>query len=132
MEVLNKRTCVQGYHTHYIGRPSKWGNPFSHLDQKTLAAFKVATREEAVASYREWILNGDGSYLLDDLDELRDKDLVCWCAPEACHGDVLKELVELSALTIEELAQGYSVLTVRERILRGLAAKEDTKPNENI
>jgi hypothetical protein len=24
--------------------------------------------------------------------ELRGLDLVCWCAPEACHGDVLLEI----------------------------------------
>jgi hypothetical protein len=26
------------------------------------------------------------------LSELRGKDLICWCAPEACHADVLLEL----------------------------------------
>jgi hypothetical protein len=26
------------------------------------------------------------------LPELRGKDLVCWCAPDACHADVLLEL----------------------------------------
>ena len=30
------------------------------------------------------------------LPELRGKDLVCWCAPEACHGDVLLELANAS------------------------------------
>jgi hypothetical protein len=27
------------------------------------------------------------------LHELRGKDLICWCAPERCHADVLIELV---------------------------------------
>jgi hypothetical protein len=26
------------------------------------------------------------------LDELRGKDLACWCTPLACHGDVLLRL----------------------------------------
>ena len=26
------------------------------------------------------------------LPELRGKDLVCWCAPLACHGDLLLRL----------------------------------------
>jgi hypothetical protein len=26
------------------------------------------------------------------LHELRGKDLVCWCAPKPCHGDVLLRL----------------------------------------
>ena len=39
----------------FIGRPSIWGNPFSHLN-KSAAEFKVETREEAVSKYKEWIL----------------------------------------------------------------------------
>ena len=30
--------------------------------------------------------------LIDYIHELRGRDLVCWCAPEACHGDVLLAL----------------------------------------
>jgi hypothetical protein len=29
-------------------------------------------------------------------DELRGKSLVCWCAPERCHADVLLELCNSS------------------------------------
>jgi len=75
----------------YIGRPQKWGNPFSHLNG-TLAKYKVNSREEAIASYKEWITNGEGQYLLKDLHELKGKTLGCWCKPKACHGDVLIEL----------------------------------------
>lgn len=79
----------------YVGRPTKWGNPFSHKND-TLAKFKVDTREEAVAAYRQWITEGDGMYLLADLHELKRKVLGCWCEPEACHADVLAELAELA------------------------------------
>lgn len=65
----------------YIGRPSKWGSPFS------LRGF---TREEAVAKYRVWLLAHPD--LLKDLHELKDKRLGCYCAPQLCHGDVLAEL----------------------------------------
>jgi hypothetical protein len=34
----------------------------------------------------------DQHHLLRALDELRDRDLVCFCAPLACHGDVLRSL----------------------------------------
>jgi hypothetical protein len=34
------------------------------------------------------------------LPEFRGKDLVCWCAPEECHGDVLLELVNASDTTM--------------------------------
>jgi len=77
----------------YIGRPSKWGNPFTHIES-TKAEFKVATRDEAIDKYEEWITKGNGQYLLNDLHELRNKILSCWCKPKRCHGDVLKKLVE--------------------------------------
>jgi hypothetical protein len=77
----------------YIGRPTKWGNPFSHKPG-TLARFIVKDRQAAIDAYREWITNGEGKYLLNHLHELKDKILGCWCKPLACHGDVLKELVE--------------------------------------
>lgn len=79
----------------YIGRPSKWGNPFTHLQLKeTEAKYQVKTREEAIESYRKWITEGEGQHLLKDLHELKDKVLGCWCRPQSCHGDVLAELVE--------------------------------------
>lgn len=75
----------------YIGRrnrsynleASKWHNPYRIGTD--------GTREEVVEKYRQSILNDD--YLLRCLPNLRGKTLVCWCAPEMCHGDVLVELV---------------------------------------
>jgi hypothetical protein len=75
----------------YIGRPSKWGNPFSH-QAGTLAKFRVASRQEAIAQYREWILTQP--QLIAALPELKGKRLGCWCSPKACHGDVLAELAD--------------------------------------
>lgn len=70
----------------YVGRPSKWGNQYSHEDG-TLARFKVATRAEAIARYEEDLLAN--SALLAQLPELRGKKLGCWCAPYPCHAEVL-------------------------------------------
>jgi hypothetical protein len=79
----------------YVGRPSKWGNPFTHIaDKKTAAQFVVSSREEAVEAYRLWITEGEGKHLLEDLPELKGKVLGCWCAPKSCHGDVLLKLIE--------------------------------------
>ena len=75
----------------YIGRGSKWGNPFSHMDN-TMAKFKVETREEAIEKYREWIMTQP--QLLADLHELKGKTLCCFCKPLACHGDILVELTD--------------------------------------
>lgn len=78
----------------YIGRPSKWGNPYSHInDGTTLAKYITKNREEAIESYREWIEGGAGKHLLSDLHELKGKTLGCWCKPQSCHGDILAELV---------------------------------------
>lgn len=77
----------------FIGRPSKWGNPFSHL-VRTSAKFKTDTRDEAIDAYEEWITKGDGKHLLKDLHELHGKVLGCTCLPFRCHGHVLIKLVE--------------------------------------
>lgn len=75
----------------FIGRPSKWGNPFSHLSS-TLAQYKASDRIEAVEKYRQWILTQP--QLLADLEELRGKRLGCFCTPKLCHGHILIELLE--------------------------------------
>ena len=89
----------------YVGRPKgggvcHYGNPFTHMGEGTLALFKVNTREEAVRAYDEWLrgfkiypnnprLEAQRAWILNHLRELRGKDLVCWCAPRACHADIL-------------------------------------------
>lgn len=77
----------------YIGRGSKWGNPFTHIKNKeTKAEFIVDSRSEAITKYKEWISNQPE--LLNVLEELRDKRLGCFCKPKACHGDILVELLQ--------------------------------------
>jgi hypothetical protein len=81
--------CKRSEFDVYIGRPSKWGNPFSH-QAGTLAKFRVGTRDQAVEAYRKYLLSNES--LLADLHELKGKVLACWCYPQRCHGDVLAEL----------------------------------------
>lgn len=68
----------------YIGRPSKWGNPF--------LVGKHGTREEVISKYEMHIMSRPD--LIRDLEELRDKVLGCWCKPLPCHGDILKIMIE--------------------------------------
>lgn len=82
----------------YIGRPSEWGNPFSHKEG-TKAQFKTSTVEEAVANYANWITTQP--QLLAKISNLKGKTLGCWCKhpkkPDApCHGDVLAVLADKS------------------------------------
>lgn len=75
----------------YIGRPSKWGNPFSHRGG-TKALFVVPTVEEAINLYDLWL--NEQEALLAVLEQLRGKTLGCWCKPRLCHGDVLAARAE--------------------------------------
>lgn len=88
--------CKKEPYDVYIGRPSKWGNPFTHIqDGKTLAKYIVNSREEAIEAYLNWITTGEGQHLMKDLPELKGKILGCWCSPKSCHGDVLVGLSSL-------------------------------------
>lgn len=66
----------------YIGRGSKWGNPFE--------IGKHGTREEVIQKYKEWIVDQPQ---FADLEELRGKILGCFCYPLKCHGNVLIEFL---------------------------------------
>jgi len=83
MKVLNKSGLrVIGKGQKYIGRPTKWGNPY--------VIGEHGTREEVVEKYAERALM---RFMDDELLELEGLDLVCYCAPQACHGDVLVRMV---------------------------------------
>lgn len=71
----------------YIGRPSKFGNPFTHK-MGTGAPWPVDTREEAIAAYETW-LREQPELMAAVKKELKGKTLGCWCKPLDCHGDVL-------------------------------------------
>lgn len=80
----------------YVGRPSKWGNPWS---------VKQFGRENAVKYFEAFMKNWACEWHVDalnvdtgdlgglDLSELRGKDLACWCPlDQPCHADILLEL----------------------------------------
>lgn len=71
----------------YIGRPSKFGNPYSHEDN-TLAAFKVDTRNEALEKY-EALIRSKPEMIETIKRELKNKVLGCYCSPKLCHGHLL-------------------------------------------
>jgi len=82
--------CKKDKYDVYIGRPSKFGNPFSHRGG-TLAQFKVDSREEAIAYYENYARATP--WLMEEIKEtLRGKILGCWCKPLDCHGDILMKI----------------------------------------
>ncbi len=80
--VLNKHHAGVPAGAVYIGRGSKWGNPFRIGPDGDRAA--------VIAKYERWL--ADQHHLLRALDELHGRDLVCFCAPRPCHGDLLLRL----------------------------------------
>lgn len=84
----------------YIGRPSKWGNPYSR--KPGLARYKVTTKAEAINKHREWVLSQPD--MIEKIrHELRGKILGCWCDnPNACHGFILWKIANNINLEPEE------------------------------
>src|SRR3954467_11752715 len=68
----------------FIGRPSKWGNPY--------VIGVDGTRDEVIAKYEAYVLGNPS--LIADLKWLVGKELGCFCYPLKCHGDVLVKLVK--------------------------------------
>lgn len=86
-KVLNKRVHGVPAGAVYVGRPSKWGNPY--------AIGRDGDRSDVIRKYEALLarkLEKDPEALARLRAELRGKDLVCWCAPYACHADVLLKL----------------------------------------
>ncbi len=83
--VVHYRRAPQGSFV-YIGRPSRFGNPFRlrdpHDDQE---------RAAVLDRYRQWFLTriATDPVFRAQVETLRGQDLGCWCAPRTCHGEVL-------------------------------------------
>ena len=79
-----QRMRIKGWkkpaNARYVGRGTRFGNPYS---------LKEYDRETSLRLYVEWLekqLAADPAFL----DELRGRDLMCWCKPtDACHVDIL-------------------------------------------
>lgn len=81
----------------YVGRPTAYGNPFE--------IGRNGTREECVQQYRD-MLEEHPWMKRRVVADLRGKDLVCWCAPESCHADVLLEIANDPAALDETQPRG--------------------------
>ena len=87
MKVLNKRDASASAGV-YIGRGSAWGNPF--------VIGRDGDRAEVIEKYKGYAIGRvemNKMWDIDWLEPLKGKDLVCFCAPLACHGDVLLEMI---------------------------------------
>ena len=89
----------------YIGRGGKWGNPFPE---------KQYGRYGCIVEYEKYLKK---SPLINDLAELKGKTLGCYCAPKACHGHVLADLVNKELRT--DKAAGKTMAFSGSRDARG-------------
>lgn len=94
----------------YVGRPTGWGNPWRirFIKAGRLGAnywmvqddrrnwypsSKAVAQRFAVFKFRRWLRDNDFAQRRLRIEQLRGKDLACWCRPgEPCHADVLIEL----------------------------------------
>lgn len=82
-KVLNKRTDVITRRAVYVGRPSPFGNPY--------IIGVHGTRKQCVELF-EKVTCANPKFVKKVKEKLKGKDLVCWCAPEQCHADVLLKI----------------------------------------
>jgi len=89
----------------YVGRPSKWGNPFTVTGQKghwfvmSDDGFPLITFDEkkdaidcCIENYKEYISNEHNLGIVN-VFTLKGKNLSCWCPNNCkCHADVLLEI----------------------------------------
>jgi hypothetical protein len=80
----------------YVGRPSRWGNPFPI---RPVGSTDPVARARSIERYRTWLWEEIRSGRLDpaELAELAGKDLACYCAPLPCHAEVLEAAAEWAA-----------------------------------
>jgi hypothetical protein len=67
----------------YVGRPTVWGNPYE--------IGRDGTRTEVIDKYRLWMESNIG-LVNKAKQELKGRNLICWCAPLPCHADVLLKI----------------------------------------
>jgi hypothetical protein len=81
MRLVNVKTSQYDV---FVGRPSKWGNPF--------VVDRDGTREQVIRMYEVHLRHSPK--LIAALPELVGKVLGCYCAPLPCHGEVLLRLLK--------------------------------------
>lgn len=106
IQVVNKYKHEPTTDDVYIGRGSVFGNPYSHINESDFKVKLVVTREEAIDKYKEYfeeVINSCGCANKDFKNKIRSMvvtvktggniNLVCFCKPKACHGDVIRDYI---------------------------------------
>jgi hypothetical protein len=101
MPVRIQRKRTKGWrmppNTVYVGRPSRWGNPWT-IEGAREAGFTGCGTDLArmcVGMFRNGVIKGLPvvSDIVGNIHLLRGKNLACWCPLDSpCHADVLLEM----------------------------------------
>lgn len=83
---FNRLRLSAGENYVYIGRGSKWGNPYRIGPD--------GDRAEVIRKYAEMLHDRRPDLADAARTELKGKYLGCYCAPLPCHGDVLVAIAE--------------------------------------
>jgi len=84
MDILNKRISPEAFGV-YVGRPSRWGNPFEICPG--------VTREAACSAFESWAFSPEQASFREDVRQhLRGNNLICWCFPKRCHAETLRKI----------------------------------------
>ena len=101
---LEKGLVYIGRTPNWRGEISKWANPFK--------IGKDGSREDVIAKFIKY-----KAHNLEEaeLGEIRGRTLLCHCGPgEACHGDVLIDMLELAEEKEPEKQGSYFLGTAKE------------------
>lgn len=80
----------------YVGRPTKWGNPFTDGDVYMKGADGTTRIINTVAEYRAYLARWKPEHKREIVKDLRGKNLSCWCQlDQLCHADVLLEIANV-------------------------------------
>ena len=103
-----QRRRIKGWkmppNTVYVGRRSKWGNPFRWTYYRDRGGYRPDIARRIVTEvFRDCLAGNDEprnpdyrnriNWIRDHIAELRGKNLACWCPlDQPCHADVLLEI----------------------------------------
>ena len=86
-EYIGRRGVIFVDRKRFPKASSKWANPYKLAPGKT--------GDQVMEEYENYIRNKIiEENLIEELLDLENKNLGCWCAPNRCHGDVLVKLIE--------------------------------------
>jgi len=120
IKVIHKKDADKYEDVIYIGRGSVLGNPYTSIkNRETLAQFVVDSRKESIDCFRKYLFEciekkeEKVCNLLNQIYTLaleKEVCISCYCKPKSCHGDVIKEIIEMK---IKEKSLSYKTTGIQ-------------------